>query len=67
MEHEKQMNNHLFQEEIEEFLMNPTTSVHFFSPMDPRTLPCNFMLLGCRGSRAPTNIFKCVVTGSDKI
>lgn len=39
----------------------------FFSPMDPRTLPCNFMLLGCRGSRAPTNIFKCVVTGSDKI
>ncbi|MBA0819749.1 hypothetical protein Gohar_022243 [Gossypium harknessii] len=27
---EKRMNNHLLPEEIEEFLENPTRSIHFF-------------------------------------
>ncbi|MBA0576317.1 hypothetical protein Golob_024587 [Gossypium lobatum] len=29
-EREKWMNNHLLQEEIKEFLGNPTRSIHFF-------------------------------------
>ncbi|MBA0796712.1 hypothetical protein Gohar_007456 [Gossypium harknessii] len=33
-EREKWMNNHLIQEEIEEFLGNPTRSIRFFSLID---------------------------------
>ena len=47
-EREKQMNNHLFPEKIEEFLGNPTRSIRSFSPTDGQNFIWFRMLL--RGS-----------------